>query len=114
MSYDEKDRASMALPPLSKEQRQAALEKAAAARTERAEVKEALKRGTLSLGEVVATPSESVGKMPVHALLAALPGIGKVRSLQIMKELGISESRRVRGLGSNQKELLLAKFAPQG
>ncbi|MBT2401963.1 integration host factor, actinobacterial type [Streptomyces sp. ISL-100] len=104
----------MALPPLSKAQRAAALEKAAAARTERAEVKDALKRGALSLGEVVADPSKSVGKMPVHSLLAALPGIGKIRAMQIMKELGISESRRVRGLGSNQKELLLARFAPQG
>jgi ribosomal protein S13 len=52
--------------------------------------------------------------MPVHSLLAALPGIGKIRATQVMKEIGISESRRVRGLGSNQKELLLARFAPQG
>ncbi|MFI6056138.1 integration host factor, actinobacterial type [Streptomyces violascens] len=104
----------MALPPLTQAQRAAALEKAAAARTERAEVKDALKRGKLTLGEVMADPSKSVGKMTVHSLLAALPGIGKIRAMQIMKELGISESRRVRGLGSNQKELLLERFAPKG
>ncbi|EGX57735.1 hypothetical protein SZN_21336 [Streptomyces zinciresistens K42] len=103
----------MALPPLSPEQRRAALDKAAVARRERAEVKDALKHGKLSLADVLADHTESVGKMPVHSLLAALPGIAKVRSLQIMKELGISESRRVRGLGSNQKELLLERFAPQ-
>ncbi|WP_374104453.1 hypothetical protein [Streptomyces sp. ISL-43] len=40
-----------------------------------------------------------------------LPGIGKVRAQKTLTELEISESRRVRGLGSNQKERL---FAPQG
>lgn len=52
--------------------------------------------------------------MQVLALLAALPGIGKVRAQKTLTELDISESRRVRGLGSNQKERLLAHFAPQG
>ncbi|MGW0538203.1 integration host factor, actinobacterial type [Streptomyces sp. NPDC003032] len=103
----------MALPPLSKAQRAAALEKAAAARTERAEVKEALKLGKLTLNAVIADPTTSVGKMPVHSLLAALPGIGKIRATQIMKELGISESRRVRGLSSNQEILLLERFGPK-
>jgi hypothetical protein len=112
--YQREDMVPMALPPLSPAQRRAALDKAAVARKERAEVKDALKHGTLTLSEVLAEHSESVGRMPVHSLLAALPGIGKIRSLQVMKELGISESRRVRGLGSNQKELLLARFAPQG
>jgi len=40
--------------------------------------------------------------MKVSALLEALPGVGKVRAKQIMEQLGIAESRRVRGLGSNQ------------
>ncbi|MFJ3921579.1 integration host factor, actinobacterial type [Streptomyces sp. NPDC090022] len=101
------------LPQLTPEQRRAALEKAAAARQERAEVKAALKRCTLSLTEVLADPSESIGKMPVLALLASLPGIGKVRAQKTLTELEISESRRVRGLGNNQKERLLAHFAPQ-
>ncbi|MGR8011767.1 integration host factor, actinobacterial type [Streptomyces hypolithicus] len=104
----------MALPPLSPEQRRAALDKAAAARKERAAVKDALKHGKMSLREVLSSDSESVGKMPVHSLLAALPGIGKVRAQKTLTELEISESRRVRGLGSNQKECLLAHFAPQG
>ncbi len=51
-----------------------------------------------------------IGKMKVSALLEALPGVGKVRARQIMEEIGISESRRVRGLGSNQIAALVKRF----
>ena len=45
----------MPLPPqLDPAQRQAALEKAAAARRQRAELKEKLKAGSISLGELLA------------------------------------------------------------
>ncbi|MFG2858898.1 integration host factor, actinobacterial type [Streptomyces mirabilis] len=102
----------MALPPLSPEQRQAALDKAAAARKERAEIKEALKHSKLSLREVLASDSEAIRKMPVRALLESLPDIGKVRAQKLLAELGISDSRRVRGLGIQQRERLLARFSP--
>ena len=49
--------------------------------------------------------------MKVSALLEALPGVGKVRARQIMEEIGISESRRVRGLGSNQIAALVERFS---
>ncbi|MEU1596654.1 integration host factor, actinobacterial type [Streptomyces sp. NPDC005708] len=104
----------MALPPLTPEQRRAALDKAAAARKERAEVKDALKHGKLSLREVLASDSEAVRKMTVHALLASLPDIGKVRAQKIITELGISDSRRIQGLGFRQREHLLTRFSPQG
>ena len=102
----------MALPPLTPDQRAAALEKAAAARRERADVKARLKQGELSLRAVVAQgkSSEVIGKMRVSDLLASLPGIGKMRARQIMEEVGISESRRVRGLGLNQQAALLERF----
>ena len=38
------------------------------------------------------------------------PGVGPVRARQIMAEVGISESRRVRGLGVNQSAALIARF----
>ncbi|AKL65295.1 MULTISPECIES: integration host factor [Streptomyces] len=102
----------MALPPLTPEQRAAALEKAAAARRERAEVKNRLKHSGASLQEVIKTGQENdvIGKMKVSALLESLPGVGKVRAKQIMERLGISESRRVRGLGSNQIASLEREF----
>jgi len=51
-----------------------------------------------------------VGKMKVSALLESVPGIGKVRARQIMERLGIAESRRVRGLGTNQRAALENEF----
>lgn len=102
----------MALPELTEEQRAAALEKAAAARRARAELKERLKRGGTSLGDVLeqADTDEVLGKMKVSALLEALPGVGKVRAQQIMERLEIAPSRRLRGLGERQRKALLTEF----
>ena len=102
----------MALPPLTPEQRAAALEKAARARKERAEVKDRLKHGGTSLAEVLkdGQADDIIGKMKVSALLESLPGVGKVRAKQIMERLGIAESRRVRGLGANQRAALEREF----
>jgi hypothetical protein len=105
----------VALPPLTQEQRTAALEKAAASRRERAEVKNRLKRSGASLQGVIADgrTNDVIGKMRVSALLESMPGVGRVRARQIMEEIGISESRRVRGLGQNQVAALLDRFGRQ-
>jgi S13-like H2TH domain len=102
----------VALPPLTPEQRAAALEKAAKARKDRAEVKNNLKRGGITLPAVLkqGQSDDTVGKMKVSALLEAMPGVGKVRARQIMERLGIAESRRVRGLGANQRSALENEF----
>ena len=102
----------MALPPLTREQRAEALQEAATARKERAEVKNRLKRGAVTLFEVIKDGStdDVIGKMKVSALLESLPGVGKVRAKQIMERLGIAESRRVRGLGANQRAALEQEF----
>ena len=96
---------------LTPEQRQQALEKAAEARRKRAELKAQLKSGNLSLSTVLGKDEdETVGKMKVSAVLESMPGVGKVRARKIMEKLDISASRRVRGLGSKQKDALLAEF----
>lgn len=103
----------MPLPPqLSPEQRQAALEKAAAARRLRAELKDKLKMGTLTLKELLdqASRDEAVGKMKVVAVLESLPGLGKVKARRLMEEVGISEARRLQGLGDNQRKKLFEKL----
>lgn len=106
----------MALPPLTPEQRQAALEKAAAARRERAEIKNRLKHSGASLSEVLeeGQSNDVVGKMKVYDLLQSMPGLGKVRARQMMERIGIAESRRVRGLGVKQIAALETEFANRG
>jgi hypothetical protein len=104
----------MANPPaLTDEQRKAALEKAAVARRARAEIKERLKMGSLTLKELfdLADNDEVVGKIKVLALLESLPGVGKVKARRVMEEIGIAETRRVQGLGAQQRAKLLEAFA---
>lgn len=102
----------MALPQLTDEQRKAALAKAAEARKARAELKENLKRGNTNLKEVLqeAETNEIIGKTKVSALLEALPKVGKVKAKEIMEELGIAQTRRLRGLGDRQRRALLERF----
>lgn len=106
----------MPVPELTAEQRQAALEKAAAMRRERADVKNRLKTSTASLSETLraASHSEAIGRMRVVDLLQAMPGLGKVRARNVMERIGIAESRRVRGLGANQIAALEREFDHRG
>ena len=104
----------MPLPPdLSPQQRQAALDKAAAARRQRAELKEKLKMGSVNLKELLeqADRDEVVAKMKVVTVLESLPGLGKVKARRMMEECNISESRRVQGLGEKQRRVLLDRLA---
>ena len=103
----------MPLPSLSPEQRQAALEKAAEIRKARAELKDELKSGKTTLASVLdrAEHDDVVGKLKVSAVLQAMPGIGKIRAQQIMEKLKIADSRRLRGLGEQQRKALLGEFA---
>jgi hypothetical protein len=104
----------MPLPPqLSPDQRQAALEKAAAARRVRAELKEKLKMGSTSLKELfdLADKDEVVGKMKVLTVLESLPGLGKVKARRLLEECEISETRRIQGLGVNQRRKLFERLS---
>ena len=106
----------MPLPPLTPEQRAAALEKAAAARKARAALRDRLKHEGVSLSEVLHSgeTDDVIGKMRVSAVLESMPGVGKVRAQRIMEKLGISLSRRVRGLGAHQRAALEREFADGG
>jgi len=102
----------VALPPLTPEQRAAALEKAAAARRARADLKVRLKARGSSLTDVLESGAtdEAIGKMKVLAVLEAMPGVGKIKAQRLMEKLEISPSRRVRGLGVKQREALEREF----
>jgi hypothetical protein len=100
-------------PKLTDEQRRAALAKAAEARRVRAEMKELLKTGSLTLAEVFerAETDDIVAGTKINAVLVSLPGLGKVKAKRLMEEHGIAENRRIRGLGSRQREVLLELFS---
>lgn len=101
----------MPLPQLTDEQRKAALEKAAAARHARAELRENIKAGNVTLEEVLDSDDPIANRMKVSALIESLPGYGKAKAAKIMEELGISPSRRVKGLGARQRAMLLEALA---
>lgn len=101
----------MALPKLTDKQRKEALEKAAKVRKERAELREGIKAGKITVAEVLARSDDPVvGRMKVSMFLESLPGFGKAKTDKLMKELDISPSRRIKGLGIAQREKLLERF----
>lgn len=102
----------MALPELDPEQRRAALAKAAEARRIRAELKQMLKAGEVSLRDVIdrSSSADALAKMKVADVLEAMPAFGPVKARRLMEELDIAPSRRLRGLGPRQREALLATF----
>ncbi len=103
----------MAVPPkLTDEQRRAALEKAAHVRRERSRIKGELKDGVLTFQQLLVLADEDaiVAKTKVLTILESLPGVGKVTARRTMERLGIAESRRLTGLGSQQRKALLEVF----
>lgn len=102
----------MAIPPLSDAQRKAALEKAALARKKRAELREKIKDGEVTIEEVLQeTEDPIVTRMKVSMLIESIPGYGKAKAAKLMEELEISPSRRIKGLGTRQREELLERLS---
>ena len=89
------------------------MEKATAARRARADIKARLKKDPDALADVLASgeSDDAIAKMRVTAIIESMPGVGKIRAEQIMQRLGIAASRRVRGLGANQRAALVREFS---
>ena len=102
-----------ALPTLTSEQRAEALEKSRRSRAARSDLKARLKKGTVTLADVIrdADTDDVIAKTKVADLLTSLPGVGPVRARQLMERHGIAENRKVRGLGPNQRAALAEEFA---
>ena len=93
-------------PKLSKEALASAGAKALAARRDRAEIKQALANEELSIFDVINDGRESIQRMKIRELLDAAPGVGERRAFTIMEKAGISQSRRIAGLGAHQLKKL--------
>ena len=103
----------MSVPSSTPEQREAALAKAAASRRIRAEMKQLLKSGSLSITELFARADQDdmVAGMKIIAMLPAMPGMGKVKANRLMEEIGIADTRRIRGLTERQRAALIDHFS---
>lgn len=103
----------MALPTLTPEQREQALEKAAQARQLRAKLKADITVGKVSLVDLLngelgpyTDAAERVNKTKVLQLLQAVKGVGTVKAGTLMSQCGIAENRRLGGLGQDQRRRL--------
>lgn len=105
----------MVLPERSPEQRAAALTKATATRRARANLRARVERGA-TFAEVLrdAEADPRTANMRVSELLGALPTLGKTKARQIMTEIGIAPTRRIRSLTQLQRAALLQQFGPAG
>ena len=72
--------------------------------------------GSINLSELLelADRDEVVGKTKVVAVLESLPGLGKVKARRVMETVGISASRKLHGLGAQQRARLLKELGPTG
>jgi hypothetical protein len=108
-----RDRSStMSVPELGPEERRAALAKAGEVRRIRAELKQMLKSGEVTMGQVLdrAETTEALGRMKVSEVIGSMPDYGPVTSRRLMERLEIAPTRRLRGLGPRQREALLEVF----
>jgi hypothetical protein len=101
------------LPEMTDEQRTAALERAGLARRTRAEIKALLKTGSLTFEDVLERASEDdlVAGTRVKAIVVSMPGMGKITTKRLMEEIGISETRKLRGLTPRQTKELSDRFS---
>lgn len=104
----------MSIPPLSEEQLKQARSAATAARRRRAEVKQQLRRGAMTLAQVLdlAEHDDVVAHSKVVDILKALPRVGETRARETMARHDIAENRRLRGLGRHQIAGLKEEFSP--
>jgi hypothetical protein len=93
-------------PEISNEARRAALEKAANYRRERAAFKRDIAEGKRGWREAIESQSEAISRMRVKELLESMPGFGSIRAQAILERVGISTTRRIKGLGSTQRKKL--------
>lgn len=98
------------IPNLTIEQRREYLAKASKARKERAIIRNDLKSGLMTFGQVLKLADadcQAVTNMRVKQVVNSMPGYGKAKTRQLMRTLRIAEGRRIKGLGVRQRTALL-------
>lgn len=106
----------MPVPVRSADERDEALAAAMRARQHRARLRDDLRERRLTGPDVIAGAIENPAwaGLKVRWLLEALPGIGPVRAARLMDDIDIAPTRRLQGLGSRQREALVAALQRSG
>lgn len=92
------------------EQRRAALLRANVIRKGNADAKRELKSYELTFG--AALERDSCQSAAAFDLLLALPGVGRIKALKVMRTLGVAPSKRVDGLTDRQRTALIGWARP--
>jgi len=102
----------MAIPKLSEQELQAARQAATEARRTRAQFKESVREGKLTIREALdkASADDVLAHIKVVDLLKTQRRIGQIRAEEIMAKLSIAPTRRLRGLGKHQIDGLIEEF----
>lgn len=102
----------MTIPQLTTEQLEAARAAATLARRQRAELKNRVRAGKISLAQALeaASSDDILAHVKVVDLLKALPRVGDKRAAVVMEKLDIAPNRRIRGLGRHQLAGLRSEF----
>ena len=97
-------------PVRSLDQRMEALKRANDIRVKRAKLKKDLKSGAVSIEQILAEPPEYVSTAKVFDMLMAVPKFGRVKSLRMLNQCRISQSKTVGGLSDRQRQELIDHF----
>ncbi|MDR1807380.1 MAG: 30S ribosomal protein S13 [Propionibacteriaceae bacterium] len=100
------------IPKLTDEQLEEARQAAAAARRQRAELKEKVRRGDLTFATALdqAVDDPILSHIKVVDLLMSIHRIGEKKAADAMRRHGIAPNRRCRGLGHRQLASLKDEF----
>jgi hypothetical protein len=94
-------------PERSRQQRMEALRKANDIRSERAKLKERLRRGEIAIADVLRDPPPCVSTAKVLDLVLAVPKYGRVKANRLLERCRVSSSKTVNGLTPRQRKELL-------
>lgn len=76
-------------------------------RTRRAQLKIDLKRGRVSIVDLIADPPPYLASAKVMGLLRALPGVGPIRATRLLERCQVSLTKSVGGLSERQRSQLV-------
>ena len=93
-------------------QRDAALRRANAVRTRRAQIKQDLRAGRRTIDRLLAAPPAEIATMTVHDLLICVPRYGHVKAGALLSRTGLSPTRTIAALSERQRDELRRRLRP--